>query len=179
MYLTIITPCTRYGNLAAIERSINIPRENFRWIVVIDGTSIPKHLPEKCEYYAHIDSKSGAGNSQRNYAINLVDEGYVYFLDDDTEMHPFLWRRIEKLDDHDFIHFSQINKDGSLRLKGDKVANNYVDSNNFVISRECIGDTRWILDRYDADGIFAEECYKKSTSSIFIPKVLSIYNLLR
>ena len=179
MYLNIITPCTRYGNLAAIERSINIHRENFRWIVVIDGTCIPKHLPEKCEYYAHVNPLSGAGNAQRNYAIDLVEKGHIYFNDDDTEIHPFLWRRIEGLDSHDFIHFSQINKDGSLRLKGDRVANNYVDSHNFVISRECVGDIRWELKRYDADEIFAETCYKRAKSPLFIPKVLSIYNSLR
>jgi len=178
MYLTIITPCVRYGNLAAIERSINIPKENFRWIVVIDGTCIPKHLPEKCEYYLHTDENSKVGNAQRNFALNLIDDGWVYFNDDDTTLHHLLWRRIEKFE-NDFISFSQINKDGSLRLKGDVVKLNYIDSHNFVVKRECIGDTRWEIDKYNADGLFAEECYKKSKNPLFIPKVLSIYNSLR
>ena len=179
--LTIITPVTRYGNLDAIRRSINIPRENFRWICVFDNTHIPKNIPLDCEAYVCIDPNSRVGNAQRNFAIELIKEGHVYFNDDDTTIHHLLWKRIEKLN-NDFIHFSQIHKDGSLRLKGDRITDNEggtVDSHNFVVSRECIGDTRWILDRYDADGVFATVCYKKSVSPIFIPKVLSIYNSLR
>lgn len=180
MYLTIVTPVTRYGNLFSIAKSLEIiPKLNRRWICVFDSTCIPHTVPENCEAYMHTDPNSGAGNSQRNFAINLVEKGHLYFNDDDTEIHPFLWKNIEALDEYDFIHFSQINKNGSLRLKGDRVANNYIDSHNFIVSRECIGDTRWITDRYDADGIFAETCYKKSVSPIFIPKVLSIYNSLR
>ena len=179
MFLNVITPVIRYGNLDAIRRSINIPRENFRWICVFDSTHIPKNIPEDCEAYSYTDSNSGAGNAQRNFAINLIKEGHVYFNDDDTTIHHLLWKRIKNLDAHDFIHFSQINKDGSLRLKGDRVSNNYIDSHNFVINRKLIGNTRWVIDRYDADGIFAETCYKRSISPIFIPKVLSIYNSLR
>jgi hypothetical protein len=179
MYLTIITPVTRYGNLHEIRRSIIIPKENFRWICVFDSTYIPKNIPKDCEAYIHVDPKSGMGNAQRNYAINLVKDGHLYFNDDDTEVHPDLWKKVKDLDSHDFIHFSQINKDGSLRLKGDRVANNPVDSHNFIVSRECVGNIRWELDRYDADGIFAETCYKKSKSPLFIPRVLSIYNSLR
>ena len=179
MNLTIITPCIRPENLFLIEESINIPRENFRWIVIFDREDIPENIPESCEPYAYKNKKSGMGNAQRNFAIDLVKDGHLYFNDDDTCIHPFLWKRINSLDAHDFIHFSQISKDGSLRLKGDRVANNYIDSHNFIVSRECVGDTRWVIDRYDADGIFAETCYKKATSPIFIPKVLSIYNSLR
>ena len=179
MYLTIITPVTRYGNLEAIKRSINIPRESFRWICVFDSTHIPHNIPEICEAYCHVDPKSGVGNAQRNYALNLIEKGHVYFSDDDTLLHPHLWRKIENLDKQDFIHFSQIIKEGSLRLKGDRVEVNYIDSGCFIVSRECIGDTRWQLDKYHAGGLFAEECYKKSTLPRFIPKVLSIYNSLR
>ena len=179
MYLNIITPVTRYGNLDAIRRSINIPRESFRWLCVFDGTHIPHHLPEDCEAYIHVDERSGAGNAQRNYALDLVEKGHIYFNDDDTEIHPFLWRKIHTLDDYDFIHFSQINRDGSLRLKGERVMNGSIDSHNFVVGKECVGSIRWDLKRYDADGVFAEDCYRKSVHSIFIPKVLSIYNSLR
>lgn len=179
MYLNIITPVTRYGNLNAIRRSINIPKKNFRWICVFDGTTIPNNIPSECEAYVYVDENSRMGNGQRNFALNLVKEGHIYFNDDDTTIHPFLWRRVESLDDHDFIHFSQINKDGSLRLEGDKVVLNCIDSHNFIVGKDCVGDTRWVLDRYDADGLFAHECYQKSILPIFIPKVLSVYNSLK
>lgn len=180
MFLTIITPVTRYGNLFFIERSLDIiPKSQRLWICVFDSNYIPKNIPSSCEAYICKDPASKMGNAQRNFALDLITEGHVYFNDDDTMLHHLLWNKIQNLDDHDFIHFSQINKDGSLRLKGDKILLNQVDSHNFIVSRELIGDTRWVLDRYDADGIFAEECYKKSVLPIFIPKVLSIYNALR
>lgn len=179
MKLNIITPCVRYGNLDAISRSINIPRESYRWIVVFDNTHIPRNIPSNCEAYICVNPESKNGNAQRNYALDLITDGHVYMNDDDTELHPFLWRKIENLDDHDFIHFSQINKDGSLRLKGNLVEINHIDSHTFIVKRELIGNSRWILNEYAADGIFAKECYAKSVLPIFIPKVLSIYNSLR
>jgi hypothetical protein len=178
MYLTIVTPCVRYGNLPAIRRSINIPEEHFRWICIFDSTSLPKHIPDKCEAYMFSDPNSKVGNAQRNYALNLIDEGHIYFLDDDTEIHSSLWKKIEALDDHDFIHFSQINKEGSLRLKGKEITCGKI-GNNFIVKRDIIGDTRFIIDKHSAMFTFAEECYKKSTLPIFIPKVLSIYDSLR
>ena len=179
MFLNIVTPTIRYGNLFEIAKSINIPRENFRWMCIFDSTCIPRNLPKICEAYMHTNPNSRVGNAQRNFALDLIKEGHVYFNDDDTVIHELLWKKIQNLDDNDFIHFSQIMKDGSLRLKGDIVKTNYIDTHNFIVRRDCIGDTRWVLNKYEADGIFAEECYAKSKSPKFIPKVLSIYNSLR
>ena len=54
-----------------------------------------------------------------------------------------------------------------------------IDSHNFVTSVECMEDTRWVLDRYDADGVFARECFEKAKTILYINKVLSVYNTLR
>lgn len=147
---------------------------------VFDFSYIPKNIPNDCEAYMCLSERGSiVGNAQRNFALDRVEKGHIYFNDDDTVLHNRLWRKIEMLENHDFIHFSQIEKNGGLRLKGDKISVGTIDSHNFIVSKECVGDTRWVLDRYDADGIFAETCYKKSKSPIFIPKVLSIYNYLR
>lgn len=146
---------------------------------MFDSTCIPREIPRTCESYIYKNEESRWGNGQRNFALDMIDKGHVYFNDDDTALHPFLWRRVQELEDHDFIHFSQIEKGGALRLKGDVVSVGTIDSHNFIVSRECIGSTRWGNTRYDADGVFATECYHKSKSPIFIPKVLSIYNSLR
>ena len=53
MFLNIITPCTRPNNLHAIAKTINIPRDSYRWIVVFDAYDIPKvDIPQECEAYA-------------------------------------------------------------------------------------------------------------------------------
>jgi len=174
MFLNIITPCSRPENLKAISESI--PKES-RWIAVFDGTELPEIIPSNCEMHCIKDVNSIYGNAQRNYALDLVTEGHIYFNDDDTIIHPDLWDEV-KDKDADFISFKQANKDGSLRLEGNEIIPNFIDSHNFIVSAKCV-NTRWILDRYDADAYFAMDCYKNAKESLYIPKILSIYNYLK
>ena len=178
MLINIITPCSRPYNLQKISESINIPRENYRWIVVFDDISVPSNVPENAECYAIKHSKSVCGNMQRSYGLNLVKDGFVYFNDDDTEIHPELWENIKDLT-NDFISFKQAFKNGEIRLKGDNISLNNIDSHNFIVHYSIVGDLRWAAGRRDADGIFANQCKKNSRRPIYIPKVLSIYNTLR
>jgi hypothetical protein len=177
MLLNIITPCSRPENLQVISESINIPAQNYRWIVVFDGFTY-EDIPNNCEAYCIKDSNSIFGNAQRNFAIDLVTEGHLYFNDDDTIIQPNLWDEI-KDKESDFISFKQSNKDGSLRLEGIEIYTNFIDSHNFIVSHKCVKDTRWDLNRYDADAIFAMECFKKAKESLYIPKILSVYNSLK
>lgn len=179
MFLNIITPCSRPQNLEIISKSINIPRDQYRWIVVFDLLDKPENIPDNCEWYAIKDANSTSGNAQRNFALDLVTHGHIYFNDDDTVMHPDLWENIKNETDEDFISFKQANKDGSIRLEGINISVGYIDSHNFVTSAECVGDTRWVLNRYDADGVFAHECHQKAKNKSYINKVLSVYNTLR
>lgn len=180
MFLNIITPCSRPQNLITISKSINIPKENYRWIIVYDGDTLPDEnlIPENCEVFLHSDKQSVAGHSQRNFALDLIENGYIYFNDDDTTIHDKLWENI-KDSTEDFISFMQETKDKKIRLKGDKISVYYIDSHNFIINRNVIGDTRFIITKYEADGYFASECFKKSNNHKYINKILSTYNSLR
>jgi hypothetical protein len=179
MFLNIITPCSRPENLHQISKSINIDESNYRWIVVLDMDEMPDidFIPDNCELYLCKDSKSIFGNAQRNYALDLVEKGYVYFNDDDTTIHEDLWDNIKDLK-QGFISFSQKNKDNTIRLNGDNIKIHSVDSHNFVVDINVVELTRFDIELYDADGYFAVECYNKPCSKKFIPKVLSIYNSL-
>lgn len=178
MFLNIITPCSRPNNLEHISKSINIPSEHYRWIVVFDANEIPENIPNNCEPYAIRVGGSVFGNGQRNYGIDLVEHGHIYFNDDDTTISPALWENIKDLT-QDFISFSQIDKQGNMRLLGKTISIGAIDSHNFIVSKNLVGDTRWELNKYDADGWFAHHCYKKTNSVIYIPKVLSVYNSLK
>jgi hypothetical protein len=179
MFLNIITPCSRPGNLHKISKSINIPKSNYRWIVVFDMHEMPsiELIPPNCEAYVHKNPDSIFGNSQRNYALDLIEHGHVYFNDDDTTIYSDLWDNIKDLK-HEFISFSQNFLDGNLRLEGKEIKLYSIDSHNFVVDINIIESTRFNITHYDADGYFAVECYNKPCSKIFIPKVLSIYNSL-
>lgn len=180
MFLNIITPCSRPENLQIISESINIPIGNYRWIVVFDMDEYPNNdlIPNNCEPHLHRNKSSIAGHSQRNYALSLIDNGHIYSNDDDTIINPNLWDNIKDLD-NDFISFSQLHKDLTLRLKGDKIELSHIDSHNFIVSRNLVGDTLYYIDKYDADGHFAKSCRLKSETPIFIDNPLSIYNSLR
>lgn len=180
MFLNIITPCSRPQNLIKISETINIPKENYRWIVVFDMDELPSKelIPNNCETYLHRNPNSKVGHSQRNFALELINQGHVYMNDDDTLIHPNLWENINDID-NDFITFDQLSSDGSYRLYGKNIEIGKIDSHNFIISRDLIGDTKWIVEKYDADGYFATECYSKCKTPIIINKPLSIYNYLR
>ncbi len=101
-----------------------------------------------------------------------------YSNDDDTILHPNLWENIKDVTE-DFISFKQENPDGSIRLQGNVIAVNHIDTHSFIVSRQTIGETMWVPNVYAADGQFAAECYKKSLTKKYIPLVLSTYNSLR
>jgi len=178
--INIITPCSRPENLFKISKSINIPKDKYRWIVVFDSSSPPSSnlIPDNCEYYCYQENGSRVGNAQRNYALNLIKTGHIYFNDDDTIIHPELWENIKDLT-NDFITFSQNEIDGTLRLKGNTVAQNEIDSHNFIISYNILKDSKFIITEYGADGYFARECSSRTEDWFFIDKVLSVYNYLK
>lgn len=185
-FINIITPCSRPENLSVISKSINIPKVAYRWIVVIDGRpeDCSATFPKNAEIYFHKKEGSISGNAQRNYALNLIDKqekprglrSYVYFLDDDTLLHPDLYSAIQYID-NDFIHFNQQTIDGKHRVGG-IVKVNQVDSGNVLVSRLLIGDSRWINRIYNADGVFLEEVFKRARNPLYLNQTLSIYNAI-
>jgi hypothetical protein len=182
MFLNIVTPCSRPENLHTISKSINIPADHYKWWVVFDAHDLPDRtlIPNNCEPLLHAGGQ--AGHMQRNYAIDKIHTGHVYMNDDDTVIHAQLWSHVQHLH-HDLISFRQNDVHGNLRLMGDKLKTNCIDSHNFMVSRDIIGDTRW-GNTYAADGRFAQCMQDKvnangAFTACYIPEVLSVYNALR
>jgi hypothetical protein len=182
MFLNIVTPCSRPENLHTISKSINIPADLYKWWVVFDAHDLPDRtlIPNNCEPLLHAGGK--AGHAQRNYALDRIHAGHVYMNDDDTVMHAQLWQHIQHLH-HDFISFKQNDVHGKLRLMGDKLKLGGMDSHNFIVSRDLIGNTRW-GHAYTADGRFVCDMHGKmqanaAFTACYIPEVLSVYNALR
>lgn len=183
IFLNIVTPCTRPHNLPAISRSINIPRDRYRWVVVFDSEPYDVELPQNCEAYFHRDPSPipgslSRGDAQRNFAIEMIHTDHVYLNDDDTTIHPDLWDAVRGLAAHDFISFDQGWRNGAPRLDGSVIGMCRTDSHNFIASRELIGDTRMRTDVYESDGHLVEEIYPRARNPIYIPRTLSVFNSL-
>tara|TARA_A200000159_G_C7253143_1_gene309709 strand:- start:173 stop:934 length:762 start_codon:yes stop_codon:yes gene_type:complete len=97
--LNIITPCSRTTYLRSIYHSIgasffNLPHK-INWHIVLDKHVKYDKCPiKKCPEFRSISiilhqslTKSYYGNCCRNIALDLINSGFIYFLDDDTLMH--------------------------------------------------------------------------------------------
>lgn len=111
---------------------------------------------------------------------------WIYFLDDDTILHPkFLLEILQELNDtkHAII-FDQEDKDGNIRLAADinNVKVGHIDMGQYVINLSLLPeDIQFKEDDYCADGIFIEELFNRvgPEQFIVINKTLSTYNKLR
>lgn len=195
MFLNIITPTRDGKNLKQIANSINIPKENYKWIIVFDSDQEPVY-PEidNAEFLYIKNDESISGNAQRNLALSKVEAGFIFFLDDDTVLHPLFWNSIKEITaDIDFVSFDQawctqddkpltnksiINSNKVVRTKGDNPQLDHIDSGNYIVNSRVAKNFTWQLDQYNADGLFCVQCYNSSTAKIYIPKILSIYNFL-
>jgi hypothetical protein len=192
IFLNIITPLTRPQNLAVMGRSIQlaIPHVNFRWIVVMDGdySMFRDYLTpywDNIEYHTFpSDGKGIAGNTQRNFGLDLVSEGHVYFLNDDNIMHPKFNNAIiiaEQFDDYSIVFHQQL-KTGTTRLFAHpkNMKETFVEASQWIVPREMVGDLRWEPFNYCADGVFVETLYNFYPERfLFIGEGLSYYNYLR
>jgi len=145
-------------------------------------------LPFRQDPFTHVIAhpQKSWGNAQRNFALEQIQDGFVYVLDDDNLMHPDFYSVTSGiLNDYpaiECIFYSQvINKTHSVRaVNPDTIRVNFIDQAQFLISRKLIGDLIY-EHRYEADGVFIEKLYAASDKKIFYfynDKAITYYNAL-
>jgi hypothetical protein len=155
--LTIITPCCRQANIPKLYDSIMFDKIH-QWIIIYDTTkgrkydkiyaNDPKIMEVECA------DAGCSGNSQRNYGLKLVTDGFIYFLDDDNIIHPDFWTLADTFNPAYFYTFNQLrNKKGQI-LNGNNIARCHIDTAMFVLHKQHIGDIVWRTNEYTADGYF-------------------------
>ena len=179
--LTIITPCHRQNNIPKLFNSINFEKIN-KWIIIYDTSNDRKYnkLYDNNPIIMEIECNGGiSGNPQRNYAINLVNNGYIYFLDDDNIIYPNFWSIIDILDNESFYTFDQLrNKSGEI-LQSNNIAVNHIDTAMFIVHKKHIGNIEWMCDKYEADGFFICNINENNKGKhIYINSVSCYYNYL-
>lgn len=194
MVLTIITPCCRQANLPFIYQSIKLDLID-KWYIVYDTSNNrhyqkiyndPKIIEIEC------DDIGVVGHPQRNFGMNLVKEGFIYFLDDDNIIHPDFWEVVGELDTNYFYTWDQLrNKQGDDSdwalfsnekgrvLKGNVLKVQKIDTAQFIVPKHMVEYLRWKVNDYRADGYFIENVdILNPGSHKYIPKVLCFYNYL-
>ena len=173
--LTIVTPCSRQENLVKVFDSIQFDKID-KWIIVYDTKkkSFTKMFDNPQIVEDFCNSPGISGNAQRNYGASLVQDGLIYFLDDDNIVHPNFWNLT--FQENNFYTFDQDRK--SHILYGNKIALNNIDTAQFVVPKSMF--VGWDINRYDADGIFIVEVNSKNKDKhVYINTNAAYYNYLR
>ena len=177
--LTIITPSYRIDNLLQVKNSINFDYVD-EWIIVYDGIKIndnPKLFvnQENNKIKEYIYKCEGiSGNPQRNYALSKITNTntLLYYLDDDNIIHPNLYKLLNIIDNNKLYTFNQYNG-----IKGDNVSCFNIDTAMIIIPYKICKNISWILNKYEADGYYIEECYNNNKNiHIFVDNDLCYYN---
>lgn len=156
--LHILTAVTRPENLGRIAASI--PPEAY-WHLAFDP-----------------DHSAVGGQAVKNRLLDVIADGWVYVLDDDTLFHPDLAAAIEEVGDAPALVVSQAWDGGVRRATPGEVKLGSIDIGQVVFRRDTIGAAR-IPETYEGDGHFLEALLLNRRGVVFVDRVLSLYNALR
>jgi hypothetical protein len=179
--LNIITPCSRQYNIEILHDSIDFDKIT-KWFIVYD-TSNGKTYTKMYEGHPKIietECSGGiSGNPQRNFALDLVEDGFVYFLDDDNIIHSNFWSIAVSLDEKYFYTFDQLRDSNGNILHGNKLLGGHIDTAMFIVHKNHIKDIKWKNDKYDADGYFIIEVSEKNPGChVYMNVIASYYNYI-
>jgi len=186
--LNVITPVSRPQLLPRIEKDL---RERFSrirpvWYCVFDSGIYVPPLPVRdisVGFWGSTHVPNSFGGPARNRMLDIIKDGWVYFLDDDNTIHPsfeeaFL-EAIKSYPRADWFIFNQVRADGTLYLPATETPKvNHVDTGQCVLRRERIGNLRFNSEVYYADGLFYETL-ALSGPPVAISKDATYYNALR
>lgn len=188
----VITACSRPNNLDALFFSIEQELGSERnWHIVLDGLALTE---EECtrviEHYAEIPwifitvftdttlSRAG-GQSLKNLALQgkeFAPDDWIYFLDDDTIVHPHLWTQLVQAERFDILLGQQ---DLGTHVRTDIIPRmTFMDQGQYVI-RQRVRDQDTIPEHYCGDGEFIEHLCKKTLMIKRVKTPISYYNKLR
>jgi hypothetical protein len=186
--LTIITPVTRPDNLYLIYPTLPWHWFDLTWICVMDDHCSRSRYDKIFGHgiiweHCH-DPLSVYGNAQRNMALDKVFDGLIYFLDDDTIMHPLFGPIVNGVFEEQKpgagLLCAQLRNRGRMVASVDPIEVGQINTGQMVIRRDWIAALRWKTDEYRADGYFITTLYKANPKAwIKTDTVLALDNWLR
>jgi hypothetical protein len=190
--LAVVTPCSRPGNLPALKESIEPGRAYFdiTWYVVFDAHRVAPSVLDRAEGGDRVFSVavegSRVGNAQRNLALDNIEDGWVYFLDDDNVLHPQLLPTMSaSIEAHPLARafvFPQIGHPvhHTAEAGPEHMRVDHIDTAQVFWRRQTIGEVRFEpIDAYHADGLFVEQVgrlHPDFEGFVFLNRALCYYN---
>lgn len=179
---TVLTACSRPGNLPRLAEALaSIPNPHgyaLRWWVIFDaaeaapwpGPGVPGW---EVSTMAH-RSPGNWGHAHVNLALDLLDSGLIWILDDDNLPHPDLLTC--QYEPNTLTLIGQQVAADRVRVPQPSAGN--VDKAQIVADRAIVGEIRLPLDCF-GDGRFVELLYAAHPEALRIdPAVRSYYNRL-
>lgn len=170
MKLHLLTACTRPENLPRLSASIveaGCLSVNLAWHV---------HQDTECRHVG--------GQRLKNEMIDLISDGWLHILDDDTILHPMLPRRLfaitREQPDAGLVVVGQLLPGGEYRRPAPGcLAVNQVDAAQLLINRQALGGLR-LPEAYAGDGLLAEELAATLAPEriVYLDEPLCYYNRL-
>lgn len=187
--LNIITPVSRADNLyilkAIIEQEL-FEYFDVKWYCVYDsGKEIAIVYNNTHWIYSVVGGvPNDYGASQRNVALDMIKDGWVYFLDDDNVLYRGFGKRVKEIIEQNpskgaFV-INQVREDRTLFAKPENISVGNIDTAQIVIKRELINKYRWFDEIYQCDYYFIKRIYKRHSEKFeFMNENLCHYNYLR
>jgi hypothetical protein len=124
------------------------------------------------------DKVGAYGHPQRNVGIKQVEDGFIYFLDDDNVIHPGFWELIGPLDPTKFYTFDQ-QRTASSVLRGNVIRVGHIDTAMFLVHKQQIRAIKWVENKYEADGLFISAIARTNPGAhVYVPQIACYYNFL-
>jgi Glycosyl transferase family 2 len=193
--LAVVTPCSRPDTLPALKASIEPGRAYFdiSWHVVFDANRVPPSVLSWAQGGDRVFSLgvegSRVGNAQRNMALDNIEDGWVYFLDDDNLVHPELLPAMrEAMEAHPVASafvFPQIGGQNQYtkEARREHLRADFIDIAQIFWRRRTIGHARFEpVNAYNADGLFVEQIGRLQSGFegfVFVNQPLCYYNAVR
>jgi hypothetical protein len=182
--LIIVTPCSRPQNLEKLRESIQFDNPIFiYWVIIYDTRKMPfiKRYPNHNKILELECRDEGVvGHQIRNMAMHsIIQQGMIYFLDDDTILHPYFWTIVNNFKPNIVIYtFNLMYQNGKI-LFGNTPRVRGIDTCQFIFDKSIVGDLRFDTTDYCADGIFIQTLYEKNKEqAAFINSIAAYYNWL-
>ena len=165
--VSIITACSRPQNLMEIYNSIEFEKVE-KWYIIYDtskcrtydfqfasDTNANKIVELTC------DQIGFAGHPQINMALDFIEDGFVYIMDDDNIFHETFWNLLPTLEKDSVYTWDQNRIQEKRILKGGQIQEEKIDTSQFIVPRHLIGSIRWAVTKSAGDFRFIKQIFKK------------------